>query len=47
MEELHKYVPKKESGFQRLTFGGYQLTACRARGVQTIRVTSEKSSEGL
>lgn len=47
LKHVHTYVPCAEDGGCQIPFGGDQLTACRARKCQSIRVNSTSPTDAL
>ena len=47
LKDVHAFVPCVEDGECQIPFGGDQLTACRARKCQSVRVNSDAASDSL
>lgn len=47
LKHVHMYVPCADKGECQIPFGGDQLTACRARKCQSVRVNSTTATDSL
>lgn len=47
LKDVHAFVPCAEDAEYQIPFGGDQLTACRARKCQSVRVNSATATDSL